>query len=141
MALLLLLQRREQVTAAEGAVELEVSERTARRDLDAPAKPTRSHQVPIDPKARSREHRFREPHDRGLARHTRDALTSADAPPPGFEPGHTIQSDSSGFVSSSKPCGGRRTSSTMLTNAIHAGITYTIGVAMLTLTNSTTPMT
>jgi predicted DNA-binding transcriptional regulator YafY len=35
MALLLLLQRREQVTAAEVARELEVSERTARRDLDA----------------------------------------------------------------------------------------------------------
>ncbi|MDC7120410.1 WYL domain-containing protein [Cellulomonas fimi] len=35
MALLLLLQRREHVTAAEVARELEVSERTARRDLDA----------------------------------------------------------------------------------------------------------
>ncbi|MGQ0830215.1 MAG: helix-turn-helix transcriptional regulator [Microthrixaceae bacterium] len=35
LALLLLLQQREQVTAAEVAVELEVSERTARRDLDA----------------------------------------------------------------------------------------------------------
>ncbi|MET8828567.1 WYL domain-containing protein [Streptomyces sp. NPDC004610] len=35
VALLLLLQRREQVTAAEVARELEVSERTARRDLDA----------------------------------------------------------------------------------------------------------
>ena len=35
MAILLLLQRREQVTAAEVALELEVSERTARRDLDA----------------------------------------------------------------------------------------------------------
>ncbi|MEV4512035.1 WYL domain-containing protein [Dactylosporangium sp. NPDC049525] len=35
MAILLLLQRREQVTAAEAARELEVSERTARRDLDA----------------------------------------------------------------------------------------------------------
>ncbi|MCP2270362.1 putative DNA-binding transcriptional regulator YafY, contains an HTH and WYL domains [Actinokineospora diospyrosa] len=35
MAILLLLQRREQVTAAEVAQELEVSERTARRDLDA----------------------------------------------------------------------------------------------------------
>ncbi|TBL42789.1 WYL domain-containing protein [Verrucosispora sp. SN26_14.1] len=35
MAILLLLQRREQVTAAEVARELEVSERTARRDLDA----------------------------------------------------------------------------------------------------------
>ena len=35
MAVLLLLQRREQVTAAEVARELEVSERTARRDLDA----------------------------------------------------------------------------------------------------------
>lgn len=35
MALLLLLQRREQVTAAEVARELEISERTARRDLDA----------------------------------------------------------------------------------------------------------
>src|SRR3954471_16653576 len=35
IAILLLLQRREQVTAAEVARELEVSERTARRDLDA----------------------------------------------------------------------------------------------------------
>ena len=35
MATLLLLQQREQVTAAEIAGELEVSERTARRDLDA----------------------------------------------------------------------------------------------------------
>ncbi len=35
MAVLLLLQRRGQVTAAEVAAELEVSERTARRDLDA----------------------------------------------------------------------------------------------------------
>lgn len=35
VAVLLLLQRREQVTAAEVAQELEVSERTARRDLDA----------------------------------------------------------------------------------------------------------
>lgn len=35
VAILLLLQRREQVTAAEVAMELEVSERTARRDLDA----------------------------------------------------------------------------------------------------------
>jgi predicted DNA-binding transcriptional regulator YafY len=35
MAILLLLQRREQVTAAEVAGELEISERTARRDLDA----------------------------------------------------------------------------------------------------------
>ncbi|MGX6606601.1 helix-turn-helix transcriptional regulator [Micromonosporaceae bacterium Da 78-11] len=35
MALLLLLQRREQVTAAEVAREFEISERTARRDLDA----------------------------------------------------------------------------------------------------------
>ena len=35
MALLFLLQQREQVTAAEVARELEVSERTARRDLDA----------------------------------------------------------------------------------------------------------
>lgn len=35
LALLLLLQQREQVTAAEVALELEVSERTARRDLDA----------------------------------------------------------------------------------------------------------
>jgi len=35
MAVLLLLQQREQVTAAEVARELEVSERTARRDLDA----------------------------------------------------------------------------------------------------------
>jgi predicted DNA-binding transcriptional regulator YafY len=35
MAILLLLQRREQVTAAEVAREMEVSERTARRDLDA----------------------------------------------------------------------------------------------------------
>lgn len=34
VALLLLLQQREQVTAAEVALELEVSERTARRDLD-----------------------------------------------------------------------------------------------------------
>ncbi|MFV2104480.1 helix-turn-helix transcriptional regulator [Micromonospora sp. LOL_024] len=35
MAVLLLLQRREQVTAAEVARELDISERTARRDLDA----------------------------------------------------------------------------------------------------------
>ena len=35
LAILLMLQRREQVTAAEIARELEVSERTARRDLDA----------------------------------------------------------------------------------------------------------
>ncbi|MGA2522361.1 MAG: WYL domain-containing protein, partial [Acidimicrobiales bacterium] len=35
VALLLLLQRRGQVTAAEAAAELEVSERTARRDLEA----------------------------------------------------------------------------------------------------------
>jgi predicted DNA-binding transcriptional regulator YafY len=35
MAVLLLLQHREQVTAAEVARELEISERTARRDLDA----------------------------------------------------------------------------------------------------------
>ncbi|WP_232323840.1 helix-turn-helix transcriptional regulator [Catenuloplanes japonicus] len=35
MAILLLLQHRQQVTAAEVARELEVSERTARRDLDA----------------------------------------------------------------------------------------------------------
>src|SRR5215207_5864551 len=35
VAVLLLLQQREQVTAAEVAQELEVSERTARRDLDA----------------------------------------------------------------------------------------------------------
>ncbi len=35
VALLLLLQRRGRVTAAEVAEELEVSERTARRDLDA----------------------------------------------------------------------------------------------------------
>jgi predicted DNA-binding transcriptional regulator YafY len=35
VAILLLLQRRGQVTAAEVAVELEVSERTARRDLEA----------------------------------------------------------------------------------------------------------
>jgi predicted HTH transcriptional regulator len=35
VAILLLLQRRERVTAAEVARELEVSERTARRDLDA----------------------------------------------------------------------------------------------------------
>ncbi|UQU62286.1 YafY family transcriptional regulator [Couchioplanes caeruleus] len=35
MAILFLLQRREQVTAAEVARELEISERTARRDLDA----------------------------------------------------------------------------------------------------------
>ncbi|WP_315095182.1 WYL domain-containing protein [uncultured Cellulomonas sp.] len=35
MALLFLLQQREQVTAAEVARELEISERTARRDLDA----------------------------------------------------------------------------------------------------------
>ncbi|MFE9253776.1 helix-turn-helix transcriptional regulator [Streptomyces sp. NPDC006879] len=35
LAVLLLLQRREQVTAAEVARELEISERTARRDLDA----------------------------------------------------------------------------------------------------------
>src|ERR671917_2073204 len=35
VAILLMLQRREQVTATEVATELEVSERTARRDLDA----------------------------------------------------------------------------------------------------------
>ncbi|MGI8755427.1 MAG: helix-turn-helix transcriptional regulator [Acidimicrobiales bacterium] len=35
VAILLLLQQRDQVTAAEVAAELEVSERTARRDLDA----------------------------------------------------------------------------------------------------------
>lgn len=35
VAILLLLQQREQVTASEVALELEVSERTARRDLDA----------------------------------------------------------------------------------------------------------
>ncbi|BEL06743.1 WYL domain-containing protein [Actinoplanes sichuanensis] len=35
MAILLLLQQREQVTAADVARELEISERTARRDLDA----------------------------------------------------------------------------------------------------------
>jgi predicted DNA-binding transcriptional regulator YafY len=35
MAILLLLQHREQVTAAQVARELEISERTARRDLDA----------------------------------------------------------------------------------------------------------
>src|SRR5438045_8611027 len=35
VAILMLLQTRGQVTAAEGAEELEVSERTARRDLDA----------------------------------------------------------------------------------------------------------
>ncbi|MEU8610656.1 WYL domain-containing protein [Actinoplanes sp. NPDC048791] len=35
MAILFLLQQREQVTAAEVARELEISERTARRDLDA----------------------------------------------------------------------------------------------------------
>ncbi|MBM2615819.1 WYL domain-containing protein [Actinoplanes sp. LDG1-06] len=35
MAILLLLQQREQLTAAEVARELEISERTARRDLDA----------------------------------------------------------------------------------------------------------
>lgn len=35
VAILLMLQRRQQVTAAEVARELEVSERTARRDLDA----------------------------------------------------------------------------------------------------------
>ncbi|UNB55811.1 YafY family protein [Mycolicibacterium sp. YH-1] len=35
VAILLLLQRREQVTASEVALELEVSERTARRDLEA----------------------------------------------------------------------------------------------------------
>ncbi|MEV0674630.1 WYL domain-containing protein [Mycobacterium sp. NPDC050441] len=35
VAILLLLQRREQVTASEIALELEVSERTARRDLEA----------------------------------------------------------------------------------------------------------
>ncbi|MFD9717806.1 helix-turn-helix transcriptional regulator [Streptomyces sp. NPDC059076] len=35
VAILLLLQRREEVTAAEVAQELEISERTARRDLDA----------------------------------------------------------------------------------------------------------
>ena len=35
VAILLLLQQREQVTASEVALELEVSERTARRDLEA----------------------------------------------------------------------------------------------------------
>ncbi|MGQ0432272.1 MAG: helix-turn-helix transcriptional regulator [Microthrixaceae bacterium] len=35
VAILLLLQQREQVTAADVALELEISERTARRDLDA----------------------------------------------------------------------------------------------------------
>ena len=35
VAILLMLQRREQVTAADVAAELEISERTARRDLDA----------------------------------------------------------------------------------------------------------
>ena len=35
VAILLLLQQREQVTASEVAIELEVSERTARRDLEA----------------------------------------------------------------------------------------------------------
>lgn len=35
IAILLLLQQREQVTASEVALELEVSERTARRDLEA----------------------------------------------------------------------------------------------------------
>ena len=35
VAILLLLQQRDQVTAAQVARELEVSERTARRDLDA----------------------------------------------------------------------------------------------------------
>ena len=35
VALLLLLQQRQRVTAAEAAEELEVSERTARRDLEA----------------------------------------------------------------------------------------------------------
>ena len=35
VAMLLLLQRRGKVTVAEVAAELEVSERTARRDLDA----------------------------------------------------------------------------------------------------------
>ena len=35
VAILLLLQQREQVTASEVAMELEVSERTARRDLEA----------------------------------------------------------------------------------------------------------
>src|SRR3984893_9925686 len=35
VAILLRLQRRGQVTAAEAAAELEVSERTARRDLEA----------------------------------------------------------------------------------------------------------
>jgi len=35
VAVLLLLQRRGRITAAEAAVELEVSERTARRDLEA----------------------------------------------------------------------------------------------------------
>lgn len=35
VAILLMLQRREQVTATEVAHELEVSERTARRDLEA----------------------------------------------------------------------------------------------------------
>ncbi|MBS1838135.1 MAG: HTH domain-containing protein, partial [Actinobacteria bacterium] len=35
VAILLMLQRRDRVTAAEVAEELEISERTARRDLDA----------------------------------------------------------------------------------------------------------
>jgi predicted DNA-binding transcriptional regulator YafY len=35
VSLLLLLQQRQRVTAAEAASELEVSERTARRDLEA----------------------------------------------------------------------------------------------------------
>src|SRR3954451_18132785 len=35
VATLLLLQARKRVTAAEGAAELEISERTARRDLEA----------------------------------------------------------------------------------------------------------
>ena len=35
VAILLLLQQREKVTASEVAAELEVSERTARRDLEA----------------------------------------------------------------------------------------------------------
>lgn len=52
----------------------------------------------------------------------------------------TVQAPPVG-VSSSKAWGGRRTSSTMLTRAIHAGMTYTVGVAMLTLTSSTTPTT
>jgi predicted DNA-binding transcriptional regulator YafY len=35
VAMLLLLQRRDRITAAEAAAELEISERTARRDLEA----------------------------------------------------------------------------------------------------------